>query len=223
MTGALVWAVIGLLVGVRNASRAASTITVEQTFGRVHNWGTAHRSPLFAPVIVVATSAAYWFTAHEMERNLVVVAFAVFVNALVVHTAVDIDTHLLVRRVSRRAMWRATPLLVIAALSFDRPGRVATMLAGAAIGWGIMATVRALTRGDMGGGDVSLGFFLGWFLGWVAPSRIVTALVVGSVLAGVWSAVMFLGRRLDRKSHIPYGPFLALGAVLALWDAVRLW
>ena len=222
MTGAAIWAVIGLLIGLRNASRSAATITLEQTFGRVYNWGAFHRSPMFVPIIVAATSAAYWFTAREFERNLEVWAFAIFVNALVVHTAVDIDTHLLVRRVSRRAMWRATPLLVVAALAFDRPGRILGMLGGAAIGWALMALVRMLTRGDLGGGDVSMGFFLGWFLGWVAPSRVVSALVVGSVLAGAWVLLMVITRRLDRKSHIPYGPFLALGGVVALWGGTVL-
>lgn len=223
MTGALVWAAIGVVVGARNASRAAATIAAEQTFGRVHNWGTWHRSRSFALVIVVATSVGYWFTARELERNVTVWAFAIFVNALVVHTAVDIDTHLLLRRVSRRAMWRATPLLVVAALSFDRPGRLATLLVGAGLGWAVMAAVRALSRGDMGGGDVSLGFFLGWFLGWVAPSRVVTALLLGSILAGVWVGVMLLVGRLTKRSYVPYGPFLVLGAVIALWDGIGLW
>ena len=89
----------------------------------------------------------------------------------------------------------------------------------------------------MGFGDVKLLAMIGAFLGWQAiPAVLVVSSLTGS-LAGI--AVLFTGRgrrrmrrvarrlgagavlpfvrRAARRTEIPFGPFLALGAVLALY------
>ena len=85
----------------------------------------------------------------------------------------------------------------------------------AAFAAGAAALVVALaTRGGLGMGDVKLCFLLGAGLGW----DVLGALVIG-VVAGAVAALAVLARHgLDaRKTTIPYGPFLALGGILALF------
>ena len=76
--------------------------------------------------------------------------------------------------------------------------------------------------GGMGMGDVKLALLMGAALGRTVP----VALLAGMVLALVPSAVLLArhGAR-ARKMGIPFGPFLALGSVLALFfgDAVLEW
>jgi leader peptidase (prepilin peptidase)/N-methyltransferase len=68
----------------------------------------------------------------------------------------------------------------------------------------------------MGWGDaklaLSLGAALGWF-GWVAT---VLGTAAGFLLAGVYSAVMLALGRVTRKSRIPHGPFMLLGALAVI-------
>ncbi len=66
----------------------------------------------------------------------------------------------------------------------------------------------------MGMGDVKLALLLGAALGWL----VVLALFVGSLGVGL-AGVVFLVRegRAARKKAIPFGPFLALGAIAALF------
>jgi leader peptidase (prepilin peptidase)/N-methyltransferase len=80
----------------------------------------------------------------------------------------------------------------------------------------------------MGEGDVRLAALLGVFLGWIGPMHVPVGLFLGFVagaLAGV--GVMVLGRsRSGRKTAIPFGPFMALGAVIVIWwgqPLIRLW
>jgi leader peptidase (prepilin peptidase) / N-methyltransferase len=66
----------------------------------------------------------------------------------------------------------------------------------------------------MGGGDIKLLAWMGAVLGWKAiPFVIITSSVVGS-LGGIWVA---LKQKKGMKAAIPFGPYLALGAVAYLF------
>ncbi len=65
----------------------------------------------------------------------------------------------------------------------------------------------------MGGGDVKLGAFMGLFLG----GYVLIALFLGSLIAATAGIVLILLGKLKRKDSLPFGPFLALGAVVTLF------
>jgi leader peptidase (prepilin peptidase)/N-methyltransferase len=68
--------------------------------------------------------------------------------------------------------------------------------------------------GGMGMGDVKLAFLLGVVLGRTVP----VALLLGMLAALVPAAVLGMKHgRAARKMAIPFGPFLALGGVVALF------
>jgi leader peptidase (prepilin peptidase) / N-methyltransferase len=69
-------------------------------------------------------------------------------------------------------------------------------------------------RGALGMGDVKLAFLLGAALG----RHVVLAVIVGMLAASVAAALVIMTRGLKaRKEAIPFGPFLALGAFVALF------
>jgi leader peptidase (prepilin peptidase) / N-methyltransferase len=86
-------------------------------------------------------------------------------------------------------------------------------IAGVAASAGLLLTALAYPAG-MGMGDVKLALLLGVALGRTVP----VALLLGMIAALVPSAVLFArhGSR-ARKMAIPFGPFLALGGVVALF------
>jgi leader peptidase (prepilin peptidase)/N-methyltransferase len=66
----------------------------------------------------------------------------------------------------------------------------------------------------MGMGDVKLALLLGFMLGRAVP----VAMMIGFVAALVPSAVLFARHgSAARKMRIPFGPFLALGGIVALF------
>lgn len=93
-------------------------------------------------------------------------------------------------------------------------------LEGAAAGFAVLLALALLVKGGMGLGDVKLAGVIGLFLGlqWVAMGLIFAFLAGG--LAG---ALMLLFKLVKRKSHIPFGPYLAFGAALTVLYGLPIW
>jgi len=89
-------------------------------------------------------------------------------------------------------------------------------IAQAAIGGGISFVVFFLivivSRGGMGFGDVKLAALIGLVTGYL----VIVALLMGMILGGL-VAVILLGFKIrKRKEAIPFGPFLAVAAIVTL-------
>ncbi len=91
-------------------------------------------------------------------------------------------------------------------------GSLAEGAIGAALCFGFFLGIRSMT-GGLGLGDVKYGLAIGMATG---PAYVFFALCIASALALSFALPLaFLGR-LGRKKKMPFGPFLALGAICAL-------
>jgi len=79
-----------------------------------------------------------------------------------------------------------------------------------------------LKKESMGGGDVKLAAMLGAFMGW---KLVLVALFVAFFLGAVVGVAVMANKPKDWDSSLPFGPFIALGSVLALlWgQSALLW
>lgn len=178
--------------------------------------------PPFGPVIgndagqaVVRTAGVGAFVLH-----------ATFVSLLVACTFIDFDTQLLPDVLTKPGMviglfggvWpglagRLTedPTTPAAILSFL--ASLAGLLVGAGTTWAIRALGSAVFRREaMGFGDVKFLGMIGAFLGWQGA---LLTLFLGCVFGAAFGSVAMLRGGLGLK--IPFGPYLALGAVCALF------
>ena len=127
--------------------------------------------------------------------------------ALVAVSATDFERRIIPNRIVLPAA-----AVVLAANTLLHPS---VEWAAAGLGAALFLFVAALAYpGGMGMGDVKLALLLGVALGRTVP----VALMVGTISALVPSAVLFARHgSAARKMKIPFGPFLALGAVVALF------
>jgi leader peptidase (prepilin peptidase)/N-methyltransferase len=132
---------------------------------------------------------------------------ALFCIALVAVSATDVERRIIPNRIVLPAA-----AVVLAANTLLHPS---VEWAAAGIGAALFLFLAALAYpGGMGMGDVKLALLLGVALGRSVP----VALMVGTVSALVPSAVLFVRHgSAARKMKIPFGPFLAFGAVVALF------
>ena len=68
----------------------------------------------------------------------------------------------------------------------------------------------------MGFGDVKLSGVLGLFTAWLGWGAFAVGLFAGFLFGGVWGIGLILLGRGGRKSTVPFGPFMLLGALVAV-------
>jgi leader peptidase (prepilin peptidase)/N-methyltransferase len=74
-----------------------------------------------------------------------------------------------------------------------------------------------LSRGQLGMGDVKFAIPVGLIIGWFQPDAWLISIMVTFLLAGLVGLVGLFAKKLDRKSHIPLGPFMYLGTIFTLF------
>ncbi len=96
----------------------------------------------------------------------------------------------------------------------DPSGEPERLIAGVAAGGALLATALAYP-GGMGMGDVKLAALMGLFLGSAVAVAVLVALLAGVLFGAVIAARV--GTRAARKTAVPFGPFLALGTLVAVF------
>jgi len=104
--------------------------------------------------------------------------------------------------------------LALAFMILDDPARWWSPVAGAAGAAGFLGLLWLVHPRGMGLGDVKLALLLGAVLGASVIPAFFIAFLAGSVLG---AALIARSGRGARKTAVPFGPFLAAGALLALW------
>lgn len=171
------------------------------------------------PLVELLTGllAAALFLKFGLSLSLVVMFL--FCAALVVITFIDFDHQIIPDEIS-------LPGIILGFVcSFFLPGHGwLSSLLGIAVGWGSLALIFYgylwLTgREGMGGGDAKLLAMMGAFLGLQAVPFIIFASSLVGTVAGL--SIMAVQRK-DRHLAIPFGPYLALGAVLYIFCGPQL-
>jgi len=139
-----------------------------------------------------------------------VVLDVVFILLLVPIALIDLE-----HRIIPNPLVALGALLAIAiGTALDPSSEPTRLIAGAAAGGALLATALAYPRG-MGMGDVKLAAVMGLFLGAsVAPAMLI-ALLAGTLVGGVLAVRE--GAHAARKTAVPFGPFLALGSLVAVF------
>ena len=161
------------------------------------------------PVVEALTAALAVSVVLVKHSAQDIVLGLVLIGVLVPVALIDLDHRIIPNKITAPAAIAA----VVLGLVLHPSGVLEQLVAGAAAGGFLLIFAIAYPRG-MGMGDVKLAAVLGLFLG----REVGVALLVG-VTAGtiVGAAVMArLGVAEGRKTAVPFGPFLALGGIVAL-------
>ncbi len=91
--------------------------------------------------------------------------------------------------------------------------RVAYAALGGAIGFAIFLLIAVVSRGGMGWGDVKLAALIGLATGF---PLVFVAIIMAAVFGGIVAVGLLIAGRRKRREAIPFGPFLALAAMITL-------
>jgi leader peptidase (prepilin peptidase)/N-methyltransferase len=202
----------------------ASTLLLAPVFGFLAHRGRCPsceaRLPLrtfaLAPGAAALFVASYLVFDEELGAGLLGGFFATIFLAL---TIADLERRLLPNRIVYPSV------LIAAALSWGWPDTsVVEILAGGGVAIAIAAVLLMISlpfgANAFGLGDVKMIILIGFVVG-VPP--VAVGIFIGTLAAGVAAAFLLITRLRSRRDYIPHGPFLALGAIVAMFWGQDLW
>src|SRR5581483_2228986 len=168
------------------------------------------------PLVELLTGVLFVTAGLRFGYDWVLPAYLVFFASLVAITFIDLEHYIIPNRVLYPRLVIAIPLLVLAAGVQDQWDNLERALIGAALAWAFFLILHLISPRGMGFGDVRLSFLLGLFLGWLDLRHVFLGVFFGFLLGSIVGIALMALRRRGRKDHIPFGPFLAAGAVIAV-------
>jgi leader peptidase (prepilin peptidase)/N-methyltransferase len=160
------------------------------------------------PLVEFSTSVLFLFSILKFSNTIMSISSCFFCGFLILLVTSDLK-------------WRLLPLIFnnllvvfgvffsILNLSVD-PFRALT---GYVCAGGLFLLFDLIYPKGLGGGDVVMAAGLGV---WLGASNVILALLIAFGMGALYSFPLFLFGKVSRKTMIPFGPFLALGA-LCVW------
>lgn len=188
------------------------------SFGKCPDCGKA----LPARALILPLGGAALFAASSLVFDSLGAGLlgGLFATIFLTLTLTDIDRRLLPNRIVYPAM------LLAVGLSWGWPdSSVVQILAGGlvAITVSVVLMILSIPFGGakaFGMGDVKMIILIGFVVG--LPSVLV-GIFIGTIIASAFAVLMLVTRLKSRTDYIPHGPFLALGAIIALFWGPAIW
>jgi leader peptidase (prepilin peptidase)/N-methyltransferase len=164
------------------------------------------------PLLEVTTAVLISGSFFVYSSIWVAIAIAALLSLMPAIAVIDIQHRIIPNRLMYPALV-AFPVYLVVAKVADAPVDLVRMVIGFALYGGILFVVAAVSRG-MGMGDVKLAALLGAVFGSLGLRYVGVAAGAAIVLGGLGGlGALAIGR--GRKAAIPFGPYLAAGAVAA--------
>lgn len=144
--------------------------------------------------------------------GIALIAFLYLAAIGIALALIDLETHTLPNRIVLPAYLVGGALLTAGAVLLGEPGRLGVAAAGGGImfiAYFVMAWIRP---GGMGMGDVKLAGVLGMYLGWLGWGQLAVGAFAAFLLGGLFAIALLIGRRANKGSGIPFGPWMIAGA-----------
>jgi leader peptidase (prepilin peptidase)/N-methyltransferase len=172
---------------------------------------------------LAARLAAVEPTVNAIASALTLVAYLYLAAVSVALAFIDIEHHKLPNVIVLPSYVVGIVLLGSAALLSGDVGqliRAGIGMAAMGVGYLLLAIVKP---GAMGLGDVKLAGVLGLFLGFTGWGALTVGSLSAFFLGGIYGLVLIALRKSTRKSGIPFGPWMALGAWIGILFGNLIW
>ncbi len=166
------------------------------------------------PLVELLNSVFYGLFFWKFSLTSEFFVFALIISALIVIFFIDLDHQIIPDVITLPG------IIVGLAVSFLPDGiGILNAFIGFLVGGGSLYLVAELgeflfKKESMGGGDIKMAAMLGAFLGW---QKVLLIFMLSSVVGLVVSiALMSVSEKLRKERIIPFGPFIAIAAVIAI-------
>jgi leader peptidase (prepilin peptidase)/N-methyltransferase len=166
--------------------------------------------------VAIACGVLFGALAARFEDSWALPAYLVLAAALVVLSVIDLELYILPNRIVYPLGFAMAVLLTIAAVGDDDFDAIVRGLVAGVVAFTIFFVLHLISPRSMGFGDVKLAFVLGLSLGWLGWGYVLLGLFLGLFYGAVIGIVLIATRVRAKSQALPFGPFLAAGALTAI-------
>ncbi len=141
---------------------------------------------------------------------------AALAAGLVVLAFIDLEHLLLPKKIVYATLTVVAVVFVAGAATGTQWHRLLVAAISAVVPWALFFVINFVSPRAMGFGDVRLALLIGFGLGWLGAGYAFLGFIVASVLGSVVGVTMIALGKAGRRTPIPFGTFLAAGAVVAV-------
>jgi leader peptidase (prepilin peptidase) / N-methyltransferase len=166
------------------------------------------------PLVEALTGALFAGAAYEFGLGLELLSALALILTLVALAGTDLEHRLLPNAIVGPAALVGFALSVL-----ESPERWWVYLVSALAVAGVLFALALAYPGGMGMGDVKMGGMLGAFLGPYAA----LAVFLGALCGAITGGLLMAAGKIRRRHALPFGVFMALGGIIALFFGPELW
>ena len=168
------------------------------------------------PLVEILTAAVFVVMALRIGADWALPAYLYLAAVGVALAAIDLDHRRLPDALTLPSYVVVALLLGIAALLGSDSGDWLRALLGGATMYAVYFALCFAYPAGMGFGDVKLAGVLGMATGWLGWGSWGVGLFLGFLLGGVFGIALIVRGKGFRKTAVPFGPFMLLGALVAV-------
>jgi leader peptidase (prepilin peptidase)/N-methyltransferase len=177
---------------------------------------SAYVRPPATGVVTATVTGLFALLACRVTAPLALAAFCWVAAAGIVLGFVDAALHRLPDRLTMPAFAGALALLATDALLHARLTALGSaVLSGLAMAL-FYAVLVLINPAGMGAGDAKLALSVGAVLGWLGGTVAFLGALAGFALASGYAVTLLVRGRISRRDRLAHGPFMLLGALLAI-------
>jgi leader peptidase (prepilin peptidase)/N-methyltransferase len=169
------------------------------------------------PLVEGLTAALFAGAALRFGWDWTLPAFLVFLAGLLALAGTDLEHFLLPVRIVYPVLTGVGSLLLLAAIATGQWHRLAIAMVCAAASFGAFFVLNLINPRWLAFGDVRLSVIIGLGLGWLGPGYVLLGFFLANLLGAIIGGILIATKRMDRKSHLPFGVFLALGSAITIF------
>lgn len=168
------------------------------------------------PLVELYTGVMFAAVGARFSDSWALPAYLLLVASLIAISFIDLEHYIVPNRIVYPTLFAAIPLLIAAALLEGEPERITRAAIGSLAAWFALLVVHFIQPRGMGFGDVRLAAVLGLYLGWIDLKLVMLGMLFGFLLGAVIGIALVATKLRSRKDAVPFAPFLAAGATIAI-------
>ena len=164
--------------------------------------------PIQYPIVELLTGLLFLLAFLNYGLASEFIIFIILISSLIVVSFIDIKYQIIPNKIT----FSFISLGLLFSLIFDHISFINSLL-GLVIPAGLLLLIAFIYKKGMGIGDVKLIGMIGVFIGW---QYALISIFIGALLGSIYGIYMMLTDKMTRKTRIPFGPFISLGAVIMI-------